>query len=109
MMTDKASGLVDRRRMLRFQVALPVELEDGKGITFDVSLSGVFFETDQSFSPSEPIQLVLVLEHIHPSRPVRLHCEGRVVRVSRRDGKLGVAVAITSYGFGPHGHPVASE
>lgn len=104
-----APDLMDRRRMLRFQIALPVELEGGKGITRDVSLSGVFFETDQSFSPSEPIQLVLVLEHVHPGRPVRLHCEGRVVRVNRHDGKMGVAVAITSYGFGAHGQFRASE
>lgn len=108
-MAGRAPDSTDRRRMLRFRVALPVELEDGKGITRDVSLSGVFFETDQSFSPSEAIRLVLVLEHVHPGRPVRLHCEGRVVRVSRRDGKMGVAVAITSYGFGPQGGSGASE
>lgn len=100
--------LADRRRMARFQVALPVELDEGKGTTRDVSLSGVFFETDQSFSPAEAIQLALVLEHVHPGRPVRLHCEGRVVRVNREDGKLGVAVAITSYGFGPHERSWAS-
>ncbi len=109
MNADRVPDLNDRRRMLRFQVALPVELDDGKGVTRDVSLSGVFFETDQSFSPSEPIRLVLVLEHVQPGRPVRLHCEGRVVRVNRRNGKVGVAVAISSYGFGPSGQPGTEE
>lgn len=95
--------------MVRFAITLPVELDEGAGTTRDVSLSGVFFETDQSFSLGESIRFVLVLEHVHAGRPLRLYCEGRVVRVNRCDGQLGVAVAITSYGFGTHGRSGASE
>jgi len=96
----------ERRRAARFRIAIPVELEEGEGITRDVSLSGVFFETDQSFAPGEQINLVMVLERASPGRPVRLQCEGRVVRVTRFDKRIGVAVAISGYKFGPSGRPI---
>ena len=96
----------DRRRAPRFRIAIPVELEEGTGITRDVSLSGVFFETNQSFAPGERVSLILVLERSSPGRPVRLQCEGRVVRVTRSDPKIGVAVAIASFRFDPSGRSV---
>jgi hypothetical protein len=100
------SHILERRRAARFRIAIPVELEEGEGITRDVSLSGVFFETDQSLAPGEQINLVMVLERASPGRPVRLQCEGRVVRVTRFDTRIGVAVAISSYKFGPSGKPI---
>jgi hypothetical protein len=96
----------ERRRAARFRIAIPVELEAGEGITRDVSLSGVYFETDQSFAPGEQIGLVMVLERASPGRPVRLQCEGRIVRVTRFDKRIGVAVAISGYKFGPSGRPI---
>ncbi|MFI5338865.1 MAG: PilZ domain-containing protein [Candidatus Methylomirabilales bacterium] len=96
----------ERRRSARFRIAIPVELEEGTGITRDVSLSGVFFETDRSFAPGEQINLVMVLERVSPGRPVRLQCEGRVVRVTHFDRRMGVAVAISAYKFGPSGRLV---
>ena len=96
----------ERRRAARFRIAIPVELEGGAGTTWDVSLAGIFFETDHSFAPGEQISLILVLERVSPGRPVRLQCEGRVVRVTRFEGKIGVAVAITGYKFGPSGLPI---
>lgn len=107
MMTPEAGpDRSDRRRAARFQIAIPVELEGGTGITRDVSLSGVFFETEQSFAPGEEISLALVLERASPTRPVRLQCDGRVVRVTRFDGRIGVAVAFSSYKFGSSGRPI---
>jgi hypothetical protein len=107
MMTPEAEpDRSDRRRAARFRIAIPVEVEGGTGTTQDVSLSGVFFETDQSFAPGEQINLVMVLERASPGRPVRLECEGRIVRVSRVDRRIGVAVAISAYKFGPSGRPI---
>jgi hypothetical protein len=74
-----------------------VEWEHGTGITRDVSAGGVFFVTQQLFSPGDPIECTLVFEHLEPDHPVRLHCRGQVVRVEPEDGKIGVAVAITAY------------
>jgi hypothetical protein len=93
----------DRRQAARFRIAIPVELEGGMGTTRDVSLSGVFFETEQSFAPGEQISLALVLERVSLGRPVRLQCDGRVVRVTPVDRRIGVAVAFSSYKFGSSG------
>jgi hypothetical protein len=108
---ETAQRFRERRRAVRFPITIPVELEGGTGVTRDVSLSGVFFETNHFFALGEPIRLTLLLERATPGQPVRLQCEGRVVRVERRQPelRLGVAVAIESYRFrkpeqasGPH-------
>jgi hypothetical protein len=94
------SETLDRRKAQRFRVTLPVELEGGSGITRDISVCGVFFETDRTFAPGELIQFTLVLEHMAPGQPVRLQCQGEIVRVERREGNVGVAVAIGAYRLG---------
>ncbi len=71
------------------------------GMTRNVSLSGLFFETEQSFALGEQISVTMVLEHVSPGQPVRLQCEGRVVRITRFDQRIGVADVISGYGFGP--------
>jgi len=109
MRPDTVTGVTEfseRRRAPRFRIDIRVELEEGMGLTRDVSLSGVFFETDQPLAPGEQVSLVMVLERVSPNRPVRLQCEGRVVRVNQFDKGLGVAVAISDYKFGPSGRPV---
>ncbi|MGE5849385.1 MAG: PilZ domain-containing protein [Candidatus Methylomirabilota bacterium] len=94
-----SSWASDRRRAVRFPVTIPVELDWGGGVTRDVSLSGVFFETEQWFAPGEPIRLTLVLERASPGGTIRVQCEGRVVRVVDSDTKTDVAVQITSHAF----------
>jgi len=94
-----SSGVPDRRRAVRFPIAIPVELDVGGGVTRDVSLSGVFFETEQWFAPGESIRLTLVLERASPGDTIRVQCEGTVVRVVDSDTKTDVAVQITSHAF----------
>ena len=93
----------DRRQAPRIVVALPVELVSGKGVTRNVSISGAFFETDQSLSPGSSIGLSMLLEHVDPRGPLRLRCEGRVVRVEPRENKVRVAVAIEESRLEPPG------
>ena len=90
-----------RRQDQRRAVAMPVELPNGHGVTRDVSTSGVFFETTLSFSRGDAISVSLLLEHADPGGPIRLHCQGKVVRVERLHGKIGVAVAIDQHRFDP--------
>lgn len=87
------------RREPRHRGKLPVELEFGKGVTRDFSGSGIFFETDCSFSLGQPIEFCLVLVHIDPERPVCLKCRGEIVRVEESGHKIGVAATISSYIF----------
>jgi PilZ domain len=98
-----ALAVSDRRQAQRITVPLSVELENGKGITRDVSATGVFFVTDLSFSIGTPITLWLVLAGVDPVGPLRVRCQGRVVRVERCDGASGVAVAIASHDLEPAG------
>ena len=99
MQSQSPPEFTERRQAVRFPIAIPVELDEGTGITRDVSLSGVFFETYQRFAPGEPVRLTLVLERASPGDPIRLQCEGQVVRVRQSNAKAEVAVAITSHSF----------
>jgi len=101
---ERVAGPVERRQALRFPMTLPVELERGSGITRNISTSGVFFETDQVFSAGALIRLILVLEEpTYPGTPIRLHCQGQIVRAEQHEEKVGVGVAFTSYRFEPLG------
>lgn len=90
---------LEQRKASRFQVTVPVELATGTGVTRDLSVCGVFVETELTFVLGEAIQLTLVLEHFDPTRPVRLHCRGYVVRIEPGRPGGGAAVAITAYRF----------
>jgi len=79
-----AGGFEERRRG---------QLNDGPGITRDISTSGIFFETKSAHSIAETIRLFLNFEH------ETLQCDGRVVRVEPRNGQFGVAVELASYVF----------
>lgn len=69
---------------------LPIDLEGTAGIARDVSASGIFFETDAAYAIGSPVNLALDLDT--PWGKVMLRCEGKIVRVERRDEKIGVAV-----------------
>jgi len=90
---------LERRKEYRFRGALDVELEKGSGITHDLSASGVYFVTDQSFAPAEPIEFFLNLEHSDLGPLVRVRCLGEIVRVNSMGKRMGVAVAVSSYSF----------
>lgn len=89
----------EKQRAFRHRGATPIELKDGKGITRDFSDSGIFFETDKSFTPGQPIDFMIVLENVDPDRLVRVKCRGEIVRIEENGQKIGVAVAVSSYDF----------
>ncbi len=89
----------DNRQAERFRLVLPVQIGEERGQTRDISVSGIYFETDDTFAPGSEVDFSVDLEHVRPIRPVRLVCKGRIVRVERKDGKVGVAVAVDSHRF----------
>jgi len=93
---ESESEFADRREGPRLDIRLPVRLEHGDGWTRDVSSSGIYFETTEPLTEGAAIRFSVVLEHVFPA-PLRLECEGQIVRVERREGKLGVAAALNSY------------
>jgi len=91
---DKKRMRADQRRTEeRVPAALGVSVEGGRGVTRDVSASGLYFEIEGSFKAGSPIDLAIDLEL--PSGPMLLCCHGSIVRVEERDGRAGVAVRIT--------------
>lgn len=89
----------EKRLKSRHRGKLAVELESGEGITRDFNNTGIFFETDRSFSPDQTITFTLVLEHIDPEHPVRLKCQGKIVRVEENGQTIGIASTIDSFTF----------
>ena len=76
-------------------VARPVQLERGTGVTQNVSASGVFFETNEDHAAGSEINFAIELDGPGGEK-LMLRCRGEIVRVERRDGKLGVAAKIVS-------------
>lgn len=79
-----------RRRQERLGAALRVKLGTVSGVTRDLSASGVFFETDAAYHRGSRIHFEIDLDT--PWGKVVCDCDGRIVRVERRDGSVGIAV-----------------
>jgi len=94
----------EQRREERVAAALRVTLDRGSGITENVSASGVFFETDASYAAGSPIRFTVDVDT--PGGKMLLNCRGDIVRVERRQSRIGVAVRITESVIRPA--PVAS-
>ena len=95
----------DRRRAWRYPVNLDVNLDNGRGVSRDVSASGIYFETDAALTPGQLINFSFVLEKVYPDVRLDLQCAGRIVRVDQRGGRLGVAVTIDNWSFEPSDIP----
>lgn len=85
----------ERRGAIRYRLTVPVRFEkNGRaGVTRDMSISGIFFETGETRSIGDEVHLSVDLKE------TTIRCEGRIVRVEQLNGRFGVAVEFTSYGF----------
>jgi hypothetical protein len=89
----------EQRQAQRYKVKMPVDFESGKGITRDFSASGIFFETDKSFSVGQNIEFSILMDHIDSTGPVQVKCLGKIVRIEKSGKMIGIAAAINSYAF----------
>jgi hypothetical protein len=90
----------ERRQAPRYPLIAKIGQEKGEGITRDLSTSGVFFLSDAGYAVGEAIGFWLELEDRDHELPLRVDCKGRVVRVEPAEGRWGIAVSMTSIGFG---------
>ncbi len=90
-------NLAEKRKTKRFNGAIPIELKNGSGITRNFNTDGVYFVTDQTVALGEHLEFMMMLSHVDPLGPIRLHCWGDVVRVEPGLKQLGVAVAISEH------------
>lgn len=72
--------------------SLPIYLDEATGLTRDVSVSGMFFETNASFSVGEPINFRV--EFDAPAGKMMLNCRGEIVRTEKQADRIGVAIRI---------------
>ncbi|OWS71257.1 hypothetical protein CBI30_07365 [Polynucleobacter aenigmaticus] len=84
-----------RRADARINGSLPVTVNGIAGMARDISASGIFFEIDECANNlGSLIQLSVQLDT--PGGGINLLCEGKVVRIEKRDGKLCIAAKIIS-------------
>ena len=85
-------GTREQRASVRFDTRMPVQLAGGTGTTHNISARGVYFETDVQPVPGALVDFTI--EYHLRGRRHRLLCEGKVVRVEVRAGKVGVAARL---------------
>lgn len=83
----------NKRREERVASVVPVELGGTKGITRNVSASGIFFEIDAGYALGSSMAFEVELET--PGGKMLLKCQGDIVRIEPRNKRVGVAVQIT--------------
>ncbi len=83
----------NQRGQERVNVALPVRLGKGKGLTRDVSASGISFEVDVGYETGSEISFVIEFEN--GAEKMLLKCSGNIVRTEDRGGKKTVAVELS--------------
>jgi hypothetical protein len=72
---------------------LSLQLAGGsKGVTSDVSASGLFFETDSRQQVGSLIDFEIELST--PGGPMKLKAQGTVVRIKSNGGRIGVGVKL---------------
>ena len=102
-----AQPQIEKRATRRFSLDLPIAikfLDNGtyevSGHTRDVSSRGVFFYLNSEIAVGASIQFVMTLpSEITLTDPIRVQCNGKVVRVDKSGREQGVAVAIDKYDF----------
>jgi hypothetical protein len=83
------------RADVRVNSILPVMVNGIAGKTRDISASGIFFEIDECANDlGSSIHFSVQLDT--PGGVINLVCEGKVVRIENRDGKLCIAAKTIS-------------
>ncbi len=85
---------VEKRATQRIEVEVPVQLEQGNGVTRDVSLSGIYFVTEEPIEEGTRIRVTMEFEYVIPGRPLHLDCTAHVLRVEPVGNQRGVAAHI---------------
>jgi len=81
-----------RWREDRVEAKLPVFVNTKLGLTKDINSTGLFFEVTEEHTLGSKINLEV---EINTSEGlIKLVCQGEVVRVEKKDGKLGVGAKI---------------
>ena len=89
----------EKRASQRIQVEVPVYIGQVKAVTRDVSWSGIFFLTDQAFVQGGSLNFSLDLSYAVPGKPIKLDCQGEVLRVEKLGNQYGIAAKINDFQY----------
>jgi hypothetical protein len=95
----KTQGNDDHRREERVPVSLPININNIEGVTRDISLSGICFESNQAYELGDVVRYVVAFGNMGGN--LALKCRGEVVRVEHRQGKTYVSVKILESALEP--------
>jgi hypothetical protein len=90
--------MIEKRRLPRHQLRLPISFGSASSFTTDISAGGVRFEAQPLLHAGSEIEFALTLRE-SGEKPVCVECRGRVVRVEIRGGKTFVAATIDEMVF----------
>lgn len=80
---------------------VPVYLQQGAGMTRDVSLAGIYFTTDQHLSAGTSIRFSMAFDYAIPGRPMHLDCQAYILRVEPQGDQVGIAARIEDFTYLP--------
>ena len=89
----------DKRHEDRIPIEVPVALEAGAGLSRDISRSGIYFLTGEAMVPGSMVRFSIELDHIRAGKPLRLDCQGQVLRIEQASDKYGVAASISEFWY----------
>ena len=89
----------EKRASQRIQVEVPVYVGQEKAVTRDVSWAGIYFLTDQPFDQGGSLSFSLDLSYALPGKPIKLDCQGEVIRIEKFGEKFGVAAKINDFQY----------
>ncbi|HLW53982.1 MAG TPA: PilZ domain-containing protein [Candidatus Angelobacter sp.] len=104
---EQAQMQPEKRSVRRFSLNLPVKLKNGSstegeltGQTRNVSSRGAFVEIESPLEDGASVEFLMTLpEEITLAEPIRVRCQGKVLRVEQGAANPGIAVAIEKYDF----------
>ena len=89
----------EKRTSQRIQLEVPVYIGGEKAVTRNISWAGIYFLTDQLFAEGGAVNFSLDLAHTLPGKPIKLDCQGEVIRVEQHDRKFGIAAKIINFQY----------
>ena len=89
----------EKRTSQRIQVEVPIYIGSEKATTRDVSWSGIYFLADQSFTEGGDLSFALDLNYALPGKPIKLDCQGEVIRIEKHGEKFGIAAKINNFQY----------
>lgn len=81
-------------RRTRINARIPVKIDGERGITRNISTTGMFIVQNIQYEMGSRIDVWMDMDT--PEGKVKLCCEGEVMRVEELEGKVGIGVRILS-------------